>query len=133
MSTTKRVSVVERFEIGAGIEEVCGFLANREAIRVWAGPLYRTLTPDAGPEQHDATPLRIHAECPRRVVVEGTIGSFAALVSFTMVEGPAPTAVDVAVELQPAGVSGVVAPAEDSAVRDCITAGLEEVRRLLEA
>ena len=132
MSTMKRVSLNERFEIRAGVEDVCGFLASSDTIMVWAGALYRTLNPEADPDQQDAEPLTIHAECPARVVVEGSIGPFAMLVAFTMAEGPASTAVDVSVELQPAGISGVVAPVEDSAVRECVASGMEEVRRRLQ-
>ncbi len=129
MSTTI-VSTIEGLEVPVPVGTLYEHLSAREQLGLWSGPLVRLVGsehPEAMPESTER--VGVVGEPVGRVVVTGPFGPYTGEVAFTLhPAGEAASSVDVAVRLNPPGVSTVLVPVDaDEVVAAAVREGLDEL------
>jgi hypothetical protein len=127
------ISTIDRFEIGAPMEEVHTYLAEPDNVRHWSRPLSRLVTGTGEAPATGLSGVQIMNEPPHRVVMTGTLGTYAAELAYVLsAPDPGTTGIEVALRLDATGVSNVLVPVADDEVHTALRRSLTEVQRRIE-
>jgi hypothetical protein len=122
------------------------YLARFENIPQWNYAISRTWKVSDGPVGVGATYRQVRTvpsrteeafevtefEPHRRLAIEGTLGPFAARLTYQLEQVGGATLITNDVDLEPSGVTRLVAPLAASRIKSSVAANLDVLRRLLE-